>query len=312
MNDIITVKNLTKTYPKTRKKPAFTAVDDLSFTLGEGEILGVLGPNGAGKSTTISMLMGVLTPTSGSITTFGKDMATHRSEIMEQVTFASTYVRLPWRLSLYENLRVAALLYGMKKPVFEERVKELLEYFGVWDQRKKSIGELSAGQITRIMLVRAFLPRPKIALLDEPTASLDPDIAHAVRRFVSEQREKYGVSIIYTSHNMDEVTDICDRVVFLREGKVVAEDTPEKLARSLPGGHIILDVADDTQRTALEKIATKQGLSFSTDGMQVNIIIEEEQIAELLKATTQAKIHYDHIEVNKPNLEDYFLHIANV
>lgn len=312
MKPIIEVSGLTKTYPATRKKSPFTAVDDVSFTLGEGEILGILGPNGAGKSTTIAMIMGILTPTSGTIHTFGKNLATHRSEIMEQVSFASTYVQLPWRLSIYENLRISSLLYGVKKAVFKERIETLLKHFGVWEQRHKACSELSAGQITRVMLVRAFIPQPRIVLLDEPTASLDPDIAHEVRRFVEEQRSKHGVSIIYTSHNMDEVTDVCDRVIFLKEGRVVAEDTPEELARSLPGGHIILVVRDEDQRAALENIAREQKLKFATDGDSVNIVIEEKHVAPLLRAVTDTGIHYEHIEVNKPDLEDYFLSIANV
>jgi len=124
-------------------------------------------------------------------------------------------------------------LYGLKKPVFRERIERLLNFFGVWDQRNKAISELSAGQITRIMLMKAFLPYPKLVLLDEPTASLDPDIAHQVRTFIQDQQKQFQTTILYTSHNMSEVAELCDRIVFLKSGKIVAIDTPEKLAESV-------------------------------------------------------------------------------
>ena len=233
MSSILSVQDLTKIYPpKRRGGSSFTAVDQVSFEVEAGEIVGLLGPNGAGKSTTIAMLLGVLTPTSGNIIMFGKNFLIERSACAEQISFASSYIRLPWRLTIYENLRVYALLYGIKKVEFEQRVQQLLEYFGVWDQRHKAISELSAGQITRVMLAKAFMPHPKLVLLDEPTASLDPEIAHDVRAFLRDQQHKYGTTIIYTSHNMAEVTALCDRVMFMKQGKLVATDTPDRLTQS--------------------------------------------------------------------------------
>ncbi len=311
MKTILTVKNLTKTYPPKRPlKKSFTAVDGISFSLGKGEILGVLGPNGAGKSTTISMLMDVLTPTAGSIEVFGHNIQKNRSEIMKQVTFASTYVSMPWRLTILENLRVASLLYGVRKKDFLKRAEELLQFFDVWDQKDKTMGALSAGQITRVMLAKAFIPRPKIALLDEPTASLDPEVAHQVRTFVLEQRAKYGTSIIFTSHNMDEVTEVCDRVIFLKGGKIVSEDTPEQLASSLSTGHVRLRVKDSSQRSVLVRVADSMECPTEIDNMDVEILIDDHNIAKLLRAVTDAGVDYNSIEVGKPTLEDYFLNIA--
>ncbi len=179
MTHAISVSKLQKIYPPDKKggKP-FTAVDKISFDLEKGEILGLLGPNGAGKSTTISMLLGVLTPTSGSIKYGSRDLAKHRSEIMQSVTFASTYIKMPWRLSVMENLTVYGYMYGLSRAEFYGRTKKFLQYFGVWEQRNKTMNDLSAGQITRIMLAKAFIPYPKIVLLDEPTASLDPDVSN--------------------------------------------------------------------------------------------------------------------------------------
>jgi len=311
MSTILTAKNLTKIYPPQRKvKRRTIAVDKVSFDLGKGEILGLLGPNGAGKSTIISMLMGVLTPTAGNITAFGKDFAKYRSQVLQDMAFASTYVRMPWRLTILENLRVYGLLYGINKKVFEERVKKLLKKFGAWEQRHKIMTELSAGQITRVMLVKAFLSRPKIVLLDEPTASLDPEMSHLVREFVLEQQHKHNTSVIYTSHNMEEVTDVCDRVVFLRQGRVVAEDTPENLAQSSKVCQVVFRVPQDKQRDRLQDLAKEMKRTVKVKDKTVMITIKEKSIADLLKQVSQIDIKYDQLNVNKPTLEDYFLKMA--
>ncbi|MBI2410968.1 MAG: ABC transporter ATP-binding protein [Candidatus Kerfeldbacteria bacterium] len=278
--------------------------------MNEGEILGLLGPNGAGKSTTISLLLGVLTPTSGVITVFGKNFFTHRSDILQSMTFASTYVRMPWRLTVLENLRVYALLYKVPKKIFMERAEELLTLFGVWEQRNKTIGGLSAGQITRLMLAKAFIPRPRIVLLDEPTASLDPDISHEVRRFVLDQQKKYGLSILYTSHNMDEVTEVCNRVVFLQHGNIIAIDTPQKLARSISIDRVRLVVATPTELKHLRAYCAQKKYRFRLKGRTVTIDIHEDHIPALLREIHAVGMLYTQIEIDKPDLEEYFLHMA--
>ena len=197
---LLEVKDLYKQFDK------FVAVNKINFELHQGEVLGLLGPNGAGKSTTISMLLGVLSPTSGTIKYFDKDFADHQSEILQHVTFASTYIKMPWRLTVIENLEIYAYLHSIKSWEFKSRVKKFLTFFEVWDQRNKTMNNLSAGQVTRVMLAKAFIPYPQIVLLDEPTASLDPDIAHQVRDFIKQQQEQHGTTILYTSHNMDELT----------------------------------------------------------------------------------------------------------
>ncbi len=231
---IVEVKDLTKIYALRRRtdKP-FTAVDHINFSIGEGEIFGLLGPNGAGKSTTIAMLLGTLIPTSGQITIFGRNFLRERAWCAQSIAFASSYIRLPWRLTVLENLRVYGLLYNLNKKVWRGRVEKLLNLFDVWEQRNKPISELSSGQITRVMLAKAFLPYPKLVLLDEPTASLDPDIAHQVRAFIQEQQHRFQTTILYTSHNMAEVAELCNRIAFLKEGKILAIDTAERLAESV-------------------------------------------------------------------------------
>jgi ABC-2 type transport system ATP-binding protein len=306
MSPAISVDQLQKIYPPEKRGGVpFTAVDKISFTLQEGEILGLLGPNGAGKSTTISMLLGTLSPTSGTVMYGDLEFTKHRSEILKSVTFASTYIKMPWRLSVMENLTVYGLLYGLSRADFNSRVKKLLQFFGVWSQRDKTMNQLSAGQTTRVMLAKAFIPYPKIVLLDEPTASLDPDAAHEVREFVLSQQKEYGTSILYTSHNMDEVTEVCDRVVFLRHGKIIATDTPERLASSVSVAHVRLQVKDGLKRT--ERFAHERQLLATIDGRAIEIAMEEQHIAAFLQQLAGAGIEYTQISIAKPSLEDYFL-----
>lgn len=311
MKNAVTISHLTKIYPPEKKggKP-YTAVNDISFCLKEGEILGLLGPNGAGKSTTISMLLGVLAPSAGSILYGDMDFSKHRARILSQVTFASTYIKMPWRLTVMENLTVYGMLYGLSMSTFKKRAQKFLELFGVWDQRNKTMNQLSAGQITRVMLAKAFIPYPRIVLLDEPTASLDPDVAHEVRQFVVEQQKLYGTSIIYTSHNMDEVADVCDRVIFLNKGTIVAEDKPENLAASVSIARVRLRVKDGLKRTV--RFAQEQGLEAITDGREIEIAIDEHSIAGFLQQLAEEKIEYTQISIAKPTLEDYFLSQAQL
>ena len=187
-------------------------------------------------------------------------------------------------------------------------MENFLTFFGVWDQRHKTIGMLSAGQITRIMLAKAFIPHPKIVLLDEPTASLDPDMAHQVRDFVKRQQKEYGMSIIYTSHNMDEVAAVCDRVIFLNHGKIVALDTPDNLAKSVSLARVRLWVKDGLKRT--ERFANEQGLVSHIENREIVIEIDEPAIAGFLASLADAQIEYSQISIDKPTLEDYFLSMS--
>jgi len=302
---VLSVKDLTKTYPG---KKVFTAVDHISFDLHRGEILGLLGPNGAGKTTTIQMLLSTLTPTSGTIEYFGKDLKTHRSDVLKDVSFASTYIRLPWRLKVGENLDVYGRLFGVSASERKLRIKKFLTFFGVWEMRDKEMSHLSAGQTTRVMLAKAFLAYPKIALLDEPTASLDPDIAHEVRAFVKEQQKSYDVSMLFTSHNMEEVADVCNRVMFLQHGKIVANDKPEAIARSVSTAHVELVVGDGMKRTI--EFAKKQKLPYEVEERAIKISVDEHDIAQLIEGLAKVGVKYTQIAINKPTLEDYFLSLV--
>lgn len=302
---VLSVQNLKKTYPG---KIPFVAVDGISFELKEGEILGLLGSNGAGKTTTIQMLLSTLKPTSGSIFYFGKDFYTHRSEILKDVAFASTYVSLPWMLTVDQNLEIFGRLYGLNAAQRKERAELLLERFGIASKRKSPVSSLSAGQITRLMLVKAFMIRPKVALLDEPTASLDPDIAKEVVEFVFEQRKEFGTSILYTSHNMAEVGEVCDRVLFMQQGKIVADDIPDNLAKSVATSRIHLQVGDGLKRSVA--IAERLNLKYKIEHRSMELELDEGQIAVLLSALAEAGVIYTNINILQPTLEDYFLHMV--
>jgi ABC-2 type transport system ATP-binding protein len=203
------------------------AVNDISFDIMPGEILGLLGPNGAGKTTTIQMLLGVVTPTAGSIQMFGLGLATHREAILQQVNFSSTYVSLPQALTVEENLWVIARLYGLTQ--IQNRVNDIVKRLEMEEIRHKVTRKLSSGQGTLLGLAKAFLTGPKILFLDEPTASLDPDIAQKIRGFLKEERRSSGLSVLYTSHNMHEMEEMTDRIIFLQRGKIVAEGTAQEI-----------------------------------------------------------------------------------
>jgi ABC-2 type transport system ATP-binding protein len=220
---ILEVKSLTKRFGDS------TAVDDISFDIQPGEILGLLGPNGAGKTTTIQMLLGLVTPTTGSIRMFGLDLATHREQILQQVNFSSTYISMPYSLTIEENLWVVAKLYGMTD--IARRIGEVLKKVEMEDSRTKVTRRLSSGQMTRLALAKAILTEPKILFLDEPTASLDPDIAHKIRALLKDVRKSSGLSILYTSHNMKEMEEMSDRIIFLQKGKIVARGTAQEITQ---------------------------------------------------------------------------------
>jgi ABC-2 type transport system ATP-binding protein len=221
---IVEIRNLTKRFND------FTAVDNISFDIKEGEILGLLGPNGAGKTTTIHMLLGLITPTIGSIHMFGLDLAKHRETILRQVNFSSTYISMPFSLTVEENLKVIARLYELKD--IQRRIDDIVKKLEMEDIRHKLTRKLSSGQMSRLTLAKAIMTEPKVLFLDEPTASLDPDIVNKIKSFLKEYQHAEGLSILYTSHNMREMEEMSNRIIFLQRGKIVAEGTaPEIIQR---------------------------------------------------------------------------------
>lgn len=300
-NNVLEVKNLTKKF--NSRLGEFTAVDNISFSIKDGEILGLLGPNGAGKTTTIQMLLGVMEPTSGEIKYFGKNFKKHREEILQDVNFSSSYISLPRWFTILEILEVFARLYEI--PDRKKRIEKLLKEFEIEDLKNKQFYMLSAGEKTRLLLTKAFLNYPKIILLDEPTASLDVEIAVKVREFLKKEKAKYNVSMLFTSHNMSEVEEMCDRVMILNHGKIIADDDPESLARSISDAEIELFVKRDAEK--LITLLQKTEMPFEQNKFNFRIVIDEKRIAEFLMLLAEEKIEYEEISINKPDLEDYFL-----
>ena len=203
------------------------AVDGISFRLAAGTITALLGGNGAGKTTTISMLMGLVVPTSGSARVFGADMATERHSVLHRMNFESPYVDIPMRMTVRQNLEVFARIYGV--PNRAERIGNIADELRLTDLIDRPYGKLSAGQKTRVSLAKALINRPELLLLDEPTASLDPDTADWVRTRLETYVQEEAATIVLASHNMAEVERMAARVIMLEKGRIVADETPRAL-----------------------------------------------------------------------------------
>lgn len=223
MGKVLEVKNLVKNFGD------FTAVSDLTFSVDEGQVLGFLGPNGAGKSTTINCLLGVVEKDSGEIKMFGKDLASHRVEVMGKVNYCSAEYILPYSLTLYENLLVYAYYYGVKNA--KARVLEVLNELEMADLKGARIRSLSLGQRARANFCKALINKPKLLLLDEPMASMDPDVVDKGIKLIKKIQKEEKMAILYTSHNMWEIEQVADDVVFVNHGKIIARGTPLELTR---------------------------------------------------------------------------------
>jgi len=238
----IQVDALSKRYGET------LAVNNISFAVARGETVGLLGGNGAGKTTTIAMLIGLLVPTGGRISVLGHDMAKDRFAALAEMNFSSPYVALPHRLTVMENLRVYCHLYNV--PKMERRIAELAEELDLKDLLRRPAGKLSAGQKTRVALAKALINRPKLLLLDEPTASLDPDTGDMVRSWLERYRAESGCTVLLASHNMAEVERLCGTVLMMKQGRIVDRGSPDDLLtryNRVDLEEVFLDIARDRQ-----------------------------------------------------------------
>ena len=221
MKNLVEVKNIKKNYGKNE------AVKGISFNIKEDEILGLLGPNGSGKTTTIGMLLGLLKPTSGEILINGQKLEGNRIEILEQINFISPYIELPKKLTVKQNLTVYGKLYKINN--INERIEFLSEKLRLGGLLNSITGELSSGQKNRVSLAKALINEPKVLLLDEPTASLDPEVGDFVRSFLEDYKKEKKISILLASHNMDEVTRLCKSIIMMKDGIIIDEGNPEEL-----------------------------------------------------------------------------------
>ena len=217
----IEVAHLVKTYKKTR------AVDDISFSIARGSITGLLGGNGAGKTTTIAMIMGLVLPTSGRVQVLGASMPDQSAEVLGRMNFESPYVDMPARLTVRQNLTIFGRLYSV--PQLKARIERLASELDLGEFLDRANGKLSAGQKTRVALAKALINQPELLLLDEPTASLDPDTADWIRQHLATYRKENGATILLASHNMLEVERLCDRVIIMKRGRIEDDDSPEAI-----------------------------------------------------------------------------------
>ena len=224
METLIQASALRKSYGSTH------ALSDLTFHLKKSEIVGLLGPNGAGKTTAIHITLGLLEPSGGQIQVFGLSPMTRRHEISKRLNFSSAYVQLPSNLTVMENLRIFAKLYAVR--LARQKIDRLLELFDIGPLQKRLMGALSSGEKTRVNLAKCLMNDPELLLLDEPTASLDPEMADTVRKTLKRIQKETGTGILYTSHNMPEVEEICDRIYFIHEGRLIADGTPAQVLKS--------------------------------------------------------------------------------
>ena len=221
MKNSIIVENLSKNYSENK------AVNNISFKIDENEIVGLLGPNGCGKTTTIAMILGLLKPSSGKILVDGIDIENNRIELLHKMNFISPYIELPKKLTVKENLIVYSKLYSVRN--FNERINYLSETLRLNDFINKKTGELSSGQKNRVSLAKSLINSPSILLLDEPTASLDPETGDYVRTFLENYQKEKNISILLASHNMNEVERLCASVLMMKAGKIIDKGTPKEL-----------------------------------------------------------------------------------
>jgi len=246
----IEVRHLTKTFK------AATAVEDISFAIAKGSTTGLLGGNGAGKTTTIGMIMGLILPTSGSVRVLGHDMTRERHRVLARMNFESPYVDMPHRLTVRQNLKVFAALYGLDK--IPARIEALAAALALEPLLDRPAGKLSAGQKTRVALAKALINEPEVLLLDEPTASLDPDTADWIRTHLEDYRQTHKATILLASHNMAEVERLCDRIIMLKQGKIVGDGTPASFLERYGRANledVFLDVARDRTNESAGVIA---------------------------------------------------------
>jgi len=298
---ILQVENLVKNYG------SFCAVNGISFAVPRGKAVGLLGPNGAGKTTTIQILLGITLKNGGTIKYFGKDFDRYHQYCLQRINFTSAFNTLVGRISVWENLLVFAGLYGIEKP--RKKIMELAGHLEIIDLLAESYQNLSAGQKTRVNFVKSLLNDPELLLMDEPTASLDPDIADKTLSLIEDLKQSRNLAILYTSHDMEEVTRICDEVIFLDRGKIVAQDTPLNLTKTMSEAQLRLTFNDKEDAMDQYLKACKYHYSFISDHM-VAIDVEADLIPKLLLGISKAEIDITDIEIRKPTLEDVFLQIA--
>ena len=304
--DAIRVENLTKTFD------GFTAVDGISFAVGEGELFGLLGPNGAGKTTTINMLSTLLRPTSGSAVVAGFDVARDRDAVRQSIGIVFQEPALDGRLTGRENLEFHTMMYGIGKAERRRRIDEVLTLVELADKAGTLVEKYSGGMKRRLEIARGLTHRPKVLFQDEPTLGLDAQTRRHIWEYVRKLNQEAGVTIILTTHYMEEADFLCRRVAIMDHGKFVALDTPSRLKDTLGGDVVSLELEGDTA-AFLEALGHEDWIKrskFHDDVLSLTMEKGERRIPELVMLAQQKGVAVNCVNLRKPSLEDVFLHFT--
>jgi len=300
---LLTIRDLRKSYDNVE------ALKGVSFSVEHGEIFGLLGPNGAGKSTTINILLGLILADSGHIEVFGQDFARHAVAIRRRMNVAAAFTSLNGVLTVRENLRVYGHIYGVKN--IRARIDELLERFEITDLADKKLQYLSSGQHTRVTLCKGLINDPELLLLDECTVGLDPDIAEKTRRALKEFQREKKTTILFTSHNMTEVEELCGRIAFLSKGQILRIDTTEHITQLIPQQTLTIRFRSGTAMTTLPLPTNLPPVEVGTDSTLRFILHDsEQQLDTILRHFTQSGATIADVQLVRPTLEDVFIKVA--
>lgn len=285
------------------------ALKSLSLTVDRGEFLGLLGPNGAGKSTTINILLGLILADSGSIRIFEQDFTTQPVAIRRRMNVAAAFTSLSGVLTVRENLRVYGRIYGVKR--LDAKIDELLERFEITDLAERKLQFLSSGQHTRVTLCKGLINDPELLLLDECTLGLDPDIAEKTRRALKEFQREKQTTILFTSHNMNEVEELCGRIAFLSKGEILRIDTAARIKSLIPQQVLEVRFRPGVDLSALQRLDGTPHAEPGEDGT-VRFVLDkpETQLDPLLRRLTQTGSHIADVQISRPTLEDVFIKVA--
>jgi ABC-2 type transport system ATP-binding protein len=288
---------------------AVEALKGLSLDIERGEFFGLLGPNGAGKSTTINILLGLILADSGLIRIFGEDLATQPTVVRRRMNVAAAFTSLSGVLTVRENLRVYGNIYGVKN--MNAKIDELLERFEITDLANRKLQQLSSGQHTRVTLCKGLINDPELLLLDECTVGLDPDIAEKTRRALQQFQREKQTTIIFTSHNMNEVEELCGRIAFLSKGEILRIDTAERIKSLIPQQIVEIrfhSAADAAAVQLLDGQLTAGRVGDST--LRFVLDDPEQQLDALLRRLTQTEKRITDVQITRPTLEDVFIKVA--
>ena len=300
---LLEIHNLRKHYGSVE------ALKGISFSVEQGECFGILGPNGAGKSTTINILLGLIQPDSGTIRVFHQDFAIHHIAIRRRMNVAAAFTSMNGVLTVWENLKVYGRIYNVKN--LDRKIEALLERFEITDLANQKLQFLSSGQHTRVTLCKGLINDPELLLLDECTLGLDPDIAEKTRRALKEFQQEKGTTVLFTSHNMNEVEELCGRIAFLSRGEIVRIDTAERIKELIP--QQVLEVRFETSADLLPLLQPDGGpLAYRVADHTLRFVLDspQQQLDPLLRRLTQAKGKIQDINLTKPTLEDVFIKVA--